>query len=110
MHSIPTVCAHFAYPTHTPTHCAYPTPLHVEVFTELPCAKSAPCTYILPRPYYTILLLFNMVGLKYNVRVKDIEPLSEGCWADWSQEIMFSFMEVGLVEYLDGSVPRANGY
>src|SRR6266481_2752827 len=49
------------------------------------------------------LLLSKVVGLKYNVKVKDIELLSKGQWAAWSHEVRFSFLEAGLVQYLDGS-------
>ena len=46
-----------------------------------------------------------MVGVKYNVKVKDIKLLSEGHWLDWSQDMMFCFMEARLADYLDGGVP-----
>jgi len=43
------------------------------------------------------------MGIEYNVKIKDIEPLTEGRWAAWSREIKFSFLEAGLAQYLDGS-------
>src|SRR5882672_3056687 len=43
------------------------------------------------------------MGIEYNVKIKDIEPLTEGRWAAWSHEIKFSFLEAGLAQYLDGS-------
>src|SRR6266481_9526742 len=43
-----------------------------------------------------------MVAVEYNVCIKEVEPLAEGRWADWSHTMMFSFMQAGLVDYLDG--------
>ena len=43
------------------------------------------------------------MGFEYNMKIKDVEPLTEGKWATWSCEIKFSFLEAGLTQYLDGS-------
>ncbi len=43
-----------------------------------------------------------MVAVEYNVHIKEVEPLAEGHWADWSRTMMFSFMQAGLADYLDG--------
>ena len=44
-----------------------------------------------------------MVTTEYNVKIRDIEPLVEGCWTTWSCEMKFSFLEASLTQYLDGS-------
>ena len=41
--------------------------------------------------------------VEYNVKIKDVEPLTEGRWAEWSQDIEFAFLEAGMADYLDGS-------
>src|SRR5882672_8703196 len=43
------------------------------------------------------------MGIEYNMKIKDVEPLTEGRWAAWSHEIKFSFLEAGLAQYLDSS-------
>src|SRR6266481_5470497 len=43
-----------------------------------------------------------MVAVEYNVHIKEVEPLAEGRWADWSRTMMFSFMQARLADYLDG--------
>src|SRR5467141_1561630 len=43
------------------------------------------------------------MGIEYNMKIKDVEPLAEGWWAAWSHEIKFSFLEASLSQYLDGS-------
>ena len=43
-----------------------------------------------------------MVAVEYNVRIKEVEPLAEGRWVDWSCTMMFLFMQAGLMDYLDG--------
>jgi hypothetical protein len=42
--------------------------------------------------------------LEYHVRVKDLEKLSEGSWLKWSWEMEFSFLEAGLMGYINGSI------
>src|SRR6266481_4906809 len=41
--------------------------------------------------------------VEYNVKIKDVEPLTEGRWAEWSWDIEFAFLEAGMADYLDGS-------
>ena len=43
-----------------------------------------------------------MVGMEYNVKIVDIEPLTEGRWIPWSRDIRFCFLEAGFIHYLDG--------
>jgi len=48
-------------------------------------------------------IISTMVTIHYNVKIRDIEPLVEGCWTTWSREMKFSFLEAGLTQYLDSS-------
>ena len=50
-----------------------------------------------------------MVGVEYNVKIRDLEPLTEGHWAVWSREVKFSFLEAGIVHYLDESYVPTEG-
>jgi len=42
-----------------------------------------------------------MATITYNVKIRDIEPLVEGCWVAWSREMKFSFLEASLAHYLN---------
>jgi len=48
-------------------------------------------------------IISTMVTTEYNMKIRDMEPLVEGCWTNWSREMKFSFLEAGLTQYLDGS-------
>src|SRR5882672_3450702 len=50
-----------------------------------------------------------MVGVEYNVKIRDLEPLTEGHWAVWSREVKFSFLEAGTAHYLDQSYVPTEG-
>src|SRR5882672_10190485 len=50
-----------------------------------------------------------MVGVEYNVKIRDLEPLTEGHWAVWSREVKFSFLEAGIAHYLDESYAPTEG-
>ena len=64
------------------------------------------CTYIHPSPSPLSRNSHrpqpNMVGIKYNVKIVDVEPLVEGRWASWSHNMRFCFLEAGFVHYLNG--------
>ena len=48
-----------------------------------------------------------MVGIKYNMNIRDMEPLIEGCLETWSCEMRFSFLEAGITHYLnDNNAPE----
>ena len=44
-----------------------------------------------------------MVGIEYNVCIKDVEPLIKGHWNVWSRDVCFCFLEAGLIHFLDGT-------
>jgi len=48
-------------------------------------------------------IISTMVTIDYNMKIRGIEPLVEGCWTTWSHEMKFSFLEAGLTQYLYGS-------
>src|SRR5882672_8531225 len=50
-----------------------------------------------------------MVGVEYNVKIRDLEPLTEGHWAVWSREVKFSFLEAGTAHNLDESYAPTEG-
>jgi len=41
-----------------------------------------------------------MVGVKHKMKIKDVEPLTEGSWVAWSCDIKFSFLEADLAQIL----------
>ena len=83
---IPTLHAHILTPhaSRMSVHAHICTPLTTTSYSTLP--KSFP----------------RMVGIEYNVKIIDIEPLTEGQWIPWSCNIRFCFLEAGFVHYLDG--------
>ena len=44
------------------------------------------------------------MGFDYDIKVWGIDKLTEGNWAKWGRDVTFTFMEAGLVGYLDGSI------
>lgn len=43
------------------------------------------------------------MGHEYNVKVNIEEKLREGNWAKWSKDMEFTFMEAGIMDYIDGT-------
>ena len=44
-----------------------------------------------------------MVGMEYNVKIVDVEPLTEGQWIPWSHNVRFCFLEAGFMHYLNST-------
>src|SRR6266481_5416188 len=103
MHSTSNMCTCSFTPAQTHKYLCTPL-LNMHTVLSHPCLITS-IAYI-PSTVTTLLcILLKMVGTEYNVRIKDTELLAEGWWADWSQDMMFCFLEMGLEDYLDGNVP-----
>ena len=58
-------------------------------------------THILPNAAY--IHFFAEMAITYDVKIRGIDKLVEGNWAKWAWDVTFTFLEAGLVSYLDSS-------
>ena len=48
------------------------------------------------------------MAITYDVKIHGIDKLVEGNWAKWAWDVIFAFLEAGLVGYLDSLCKAPN--